>query len=116
MRISFSVVRSAAQQRSPRGFGFGDLALLLERQRRLPLTFAEQALCWPRQLNIPNVINHNTPIWIRKLAHFTFLSIQILAPRLNEPITGKASAQIPSGLGATSATRAKYRAIRKIHA
>ena len=40
VRISFSVVWLAAQERSPTGFGFGDLPLLLERKRRPPLAFA----------------------------------------------------------------------------
>ena len=47
MRISFSVIWLAAQERSPTGFGFGDLALLLERECRLPLAFASRRLLRP---------------------------------------------------------------------
>ncbi len=41
--ISFGVIRLAAQERSPLGFGFGDLALLLGRERKPPPGFREQA-------------------------------------------------------------------------
>ena len=81
MRISFSVIRLAAQERSPLGFGFGDLALLLERECKTASGFREQATPGRRQWTIGAVVSHNTPMNVTNLAHFTFLSVQILAPR-----------------------------------
>src|SRR3984885_10812643 len=47
MRICFSVIGLAAQERSPPGFGFGYLPLLLERERRLSPAFASRGLLRP---------------------------------------------------------------------
>jgi hypothetical protein len=44
MRIGFRVNRLAAQERSPLGFGLGDIARLLECERSLPMALARMLL------------------------------------------------------------------------